>query len=211
MNFVQRAMFYISRKKGKTVSLFLLVFIVAVFLILCFGVLNASESLGGNIRTSLGAAFYIRAKTEVSMNEKGEAEVKENSVHITGKEIDEIMQTGEIKYYNPVNYGFAKSDGIQFIPGNKHTEESNMGKVTALRFSALAPNFTDETAVLVEGKHITETDNGKILISEQLANANHLSVGDMLTLTHAKLGEADGAYIDEIPVKTAYEIGRAHV
>jgi len=37
-----------------------------------------------------------------------------------------------------------------------------------------------------------------------LANTNHLSVGDTLTLTHAKLGEADGAYIDEIPVKTAY-------
>ena len=38
----------------------------------------------------------------------------------------------------------------------------------------------------------------------ELANTNHLSVGDTLTLTHAKLGEADGAYIDEIPVKTAY-------
>ena len=79
-----------------------------------------------------------------------------------------------------------------------------MGKVTALRFSALAPNFTDETAALVEGKHITNTDNGKILISEPLANANQLSVGDTLTLSHARLGESDGAYIDEIPVKTAY-------
>lgn len=204
MNFTQRAMLYILRKKGKTVSLFLMVFVVAVFLISCFGVLNASESLSRDIRTSLGAAFYIRANTEVSMNENGEAEVKENNVHITEKEIDEIMQIGEIKYYNPINYGFAKSDGIQFIPGDKHTEENNMGKVTALRFSALAPNFTDKTAVLVEGKHITETDSGKILVSEQLASANQLSVGDMLTLTHAKLGEAGGAYIDEISVKTAY-------
>ena len=204
MNFTQRAFAYISRKKGKTVSLFLVVFVVAVFLISCFGVLNASERLSRDIRTSLGAAFYIRANTEVSMNEKGETEVKENHVHITQKEIDEIMQMGEIKYYNPINYGFAKSDTIQFVQGDKHTAENNMGKVAALRFSALAPNFTDETAVLVEGKHITETDNGKILISEQLANANHLSVGDMLTLTHAKHGEADGAYIDEIPVKTAY-------
>lgn len=204
MNYTQRAMLYISRKKGKTVSLFLVVFVVAVFLILCFGVLNASERLSGDIRTSLGAAFYIRANTEVSMNENGETEVKENHVHITQKEIDEIMQTGEIKYYNPINYGFAKSDTLQFIQGDKYTIESNMGKVTALHFSALAPNFTDETAVLVEGKHITETDNGKILISEQLANTNHLSVGDTLTLTHAKLGESDGAYIDEIPVKTAY-------
>lgn len=204
MNFTQRAMLYISRKKGKTVSLFLVVFVVAVFLISCFGVLNASERLSKDIRTSLGAAFYIRANTEVSMNGNGETEVRENNVHITQKEIDEIMQTGEIKYYNPINYGFAKGDAIEFVRGDKHTEENNMGKVIGLRFSALAPNFTDETAVLVEGKHITEADKGRILISEQLANANHLSVGDTLTLTHAKFGEADGSYIDEIPVKTAY-------
>lgn len=204
MNFIQRALLYISRKKGKTVSLFLVVFVVAVFLISCFGVLNASERLSKDIRTSLGAAFYIRANTEVSMNENGETQVKENNIHISQKEIDEIMQAGEIKYYNPINYGFAKSDAIQFIQGDRHTAENNMGKVTALRFSALAPNFADETAVLIAGKHITETDSGKILISEQLANTNHLSVGDTLTLTHAKLGEADGAYIDEIPVKTTY-------
>lgn len=204
MNFAKRAFLYVSRKKGKTLSLFLLIFIVAVFLISCFGVLNASERLSKDIRTSLGAAFYIRANTEVSMNENGESEVKKNSVNISQKEIDEIMETGEIKYCNPINYGFAKSNDIQFIPGEKHTEESNMGKVTALRFSALAPDFADETAVLIEGNPITETDNRKILISEQLARANHLSVGDVITLTHAKLGELDGAYIDEIPDKTAY-------
>ncbi|NBH14447.1 FtsX-like permease family protein [Lachnospiraceae bacterium] len=204
MNVTQRALLYISHKKGKTVSLFLVVFVVAVLLVSCFGVLNASERLSRDIRTSLGAAFYIRANTEVSMNENGETQVKENKVHISQKEIDEIMQTGEIKYYNPINYGFAKSDTIQFIQGDKHTAENNMGKVTALRFSALAPNFADETAFLAEGRHITETDSGKILISEQLASANQISVGDTLTLTHAKLGGADGAYIDEIPVKTAY-------
>lgn len=204
MNFAQRAFVYISRKKGKTISLFLVVFVVAVFLISCFGILNASEKLSRDIRTSLGAAFYIRANTEVLMNENGEYEVKTNDVHIMEKEIAEIMQIGEIKYYNPINYGFAKSDAIKFIPGDKHTEENNMGKVTALRFSALAPNFVDESAVLLEGRHFSDTDNGKILVSEQLANDNHISVGDTLTLTHAKLGEAEGAYIDEIPVKTAY-------
>ena len=204
MDFTLRAMLYISRKKGKTVSLFLVVFVVAVFLISCFGVLNASKRLSGDIRTSLGAVFYIRANTEVAMTENGETEVTENHIHITSKEIDEIMQTGEIKYYNPINYGFAKSDGIEFIPGDKHTVENNMGKVTALKFSALAPDFTDETAILTEGKHIVDDDKGKILISEQLAAKNRLSVGDSLTLTHARFGEADEAYIDEIPVKTAY-------
>lgn len=204
MKYTQRAMLYISRKKGKTLSLFLVIFTVAVFLISCFGVLNASERLSKDIRTSVGAAFYIRAKTEVSTNRNGETGVKENSVNITQKQIDEIMLTGEIKYWNPINYGMAKSDKLQFIPGDKHTEESNMGKVTGLRLSALAPDFTDETAVLTEGKHITAADSGKILISEGLANKNRLSVGDTLTLTHAKLGKSDGEYIDEISVKTAY-------
>lgn len=204
MNFTQRAMLYISRKKGKTISLFLVVLVVAVFLISCFSILNASEGLSKDIRTSLGAAFYIRANTGMLINEKGEIEVKENNAHITEKEIDEIMQTGEIRYCNPINYGFTKSDKIQFIPGDKHTDENNMGKVIALRFSALAPDFTDETAVLIEGKHIAEVDKGKILISEQLAKNNHLSVGDFVTLTHARLGEREGVYIDEIPVKTAY-------
>ncbi len=204
MNFVKRAALFVSRKKGKTLSLFLLIFIVAVFLISCFGVLNASENLSKDIRTSLGAGFYIRANTEVSLNKEGETEVKKNNIHISQKEIEEIMKIGGIRYCNPINYGFAKSDDIQFIPGEKHTDESNMGKVTALRFSALAPDFADEAAVLTVGNHITERDSRKILISEQLASVNHLSVGDVITLTHAKLGEFDGAYIDEIPIKTAY-------
>ena len=200
----KRAFLYLSRKKGKTLRLFFLIFVVAVFLISCFGVLRGSKRLREEIRTSLGAAFYIRANTEVSMKENGETQVKENHVHITQKEIDEMMGTGEIKYCNPINYGFAKSDALQFIPGDKHTEENNMGKVTALRFSALAPDFAEETAVLTEGRHITEGDKGKILISEQLARNNHISVGDSLTLTHARLGESEGTYIDEIPVKSAY-------
>lgn len=204
MNHIERAVLYITRKKGKTLSLFLVIFTVAFFLFSCFCVLNASEKLSEDIRTSVGAAFYIRAKTQVTMNENGETEVTENGVYITQKNIDDIMSTGQIKYFNPINYGMTKSDRLQFIPGDKHTEESNMGKVTGLKFSALAPEFTDETASLTEGKHISECDKGKILISEQLASANNLSVGDTLTLTHARLGVSNGEYIDEIPVKTEY-------
>lgn len=204
MTSIQRTFTYITRKKGKTISLFLIIFIVALFLISCFDVLNASQKLSKDIRTSIGAAFYIRANTEMSVNANGETEIKENKIHITKKEIDAIMNTNEIKYCNPINYGFAKSDTIQFVKGDKHTDDNNMGKVTALRFSALATDFLDETAILIQGKHINESDNAKILISEKLASTNNISVGDSITLTHASLGEADGEYIDEIPIKTAY-------
>lgn len=204
MHVTKRVFISILRKKGKSISLFLLVCVVAIFLISCYGVLNGSGRLREEIRTSLGAAFYIRGNTEVTMNENGEAQIKENQIHITQNEMDQITKTREIHYCNPINYGFIKSDAIQFIPGDRHTEENNMGKVTALQFSALAPDFIEETTVLKEGKHITATDHRKILISDRLAASNHIVVGDSLTLTHAKFGECDGAYIDEIPKKTAF-------
>lgn len=204
MNFAQRAFLYVTRKRGKALGLFLLNFTVAVFLVSSFGVLNASEMLSGDIRSSLGAAFYIRAKTEISANDFGETAVREAGANITQNAVDEIMKIGGIARFNPINYGFAKSDEIRFIPGDRHTPESDMGAVTALGFSALAPDFADKTAVLISGNHIIESDRGKILISERLANANHLSVGDTVTLTHAKLGEIDGEYVDEIAVKTAF-------
>ncbi len=204
MNFAQRALLYVSRKKGKTLGLFLLNFTVAVFLVSSFAVLNASKMLSRDIRTSFGAAFYIRAKTEITVNDFGETEVREDGVNITQSAIDEIMKMGGIACCNPVNYGFVKSDDIRFIAGDGHTPESDIGAVTALSFSALAPDFADKAIELIAGNHITESDRGKILISEQLANANRLSVGDYVMLTHAKLGEIDGEYIDEIPVKTAF-------
>ena len=181
-----------------------MIFTVAVFFILCLEILKASEKAAMDIRISVGAAFYIRAKTEVVMDEDGEIQIREDKAFLTQTEIEEIMREGEIQYYNPVNYGFAKSDAIQFIQGDKHTEKNNMGKVTALRFSALAADFIEETSVLTEGKHITGNDYGKILVSEPLARTNGLAVGDRLILTHARLGEKDGEYIDEIPHKTAY-------
>lgn len=204
MNSVKRAMLYITRKKEKTFGLFLFLLAIAVFLILCFSVLNASKDLSRDIRSSFGAAFYLRASTSVSFDKNGEADIKENNICISQKEIERIMELGEIRYCNPMNYGFAKSDSLSFIPGIKHTKDSNMGKVTAIRFSLLAPEFADETAFLTAGRHITETDSGKILISEKLAEQNHLSVGDEIILTHARLGEKDDEYIDEINQKTAF-------
>lgn len=204
MSAVSRAMIYLSRKKGKTVCLFILVFGMSVFLISGFCLLYVSGRLQKVFRTSVGAAFYIRAKTDVITNEKGETEIKENSVHITQKEIDKIMQLEDVQDYNPVNYGFVKSNAIEFLHGEKHTEENNMGRVIGLRDSSLATDFTDGVNILIQGNHITQMDTAEILLSETLAKSNHISVGDTVQLTHAKFEEKNGNYQDAIPVKTLY-------
>ena len=196
MDYKKRAGLYLLRKKGKAISIFLLIMVVSTFLISCFSLLNASERLASDIRKSLGAAFYLRASTGVVSDEKGEMTVTENHIRITDNEIKQIQSCGDIEYHNPINYGYAKGEQLIFIHGEKHTEDNNMGAVTALRYSALETDFVDEVLTLAAGRHITEADTNSVLISSEVAAVNDLSVGDKIVLLSSELGENDGEYID---------------
>ena len=158
MDYKKRAGLYLLRKKGKAISIFLLIMVVSTFLIACFSLLAASEKLASDIRGALGAAFYLRASTGVVSDENGEMTVTENHIRITDNEIKRIQNCGNIAYYNPINYGYAKGElltkgnPIAFIHGEKHTEDNNMGAVTALRYSALETDFVDEVLALAAGR-----------------------------------------------------------
>lgn len=196
MDYKKRAALYLVRKKGKTLILFILVFVISVFLVTSYSLSQAAEKFASDIRSSIGAAFYIRASTGVVRNQSGASEVIQNKIRITDEEVENILRCGEITNYNPMNYGYAQSDDIIFIPGDKDTEESNMGRVFALNFSALSSDFIDGTLALTEGRHIVEADSASIVISSSLAAANGLSIGDKVNLESAELGEVDGEYID---------------
>ncbi len=196
MDFKKRAVLYLLRKKGKAGGVFLLITIVSSFLMSCFSLLNASGRLAKDVREAIGAAFYIRARTGAVMGEDGKTTVTQGHIRITDDEISRIMGCGNIAYCNPVNYGYAKSGQLDFIPGEKHTEDNNMGQVTALRYSALYTGFSDKTLFLAEGRHIAAEDTGAVIISSALATANALSVGDTLILSSSELGEKGGEYVD---------------
>ena len=196
MDYKKRAGLYLLRKKGNAISIFLLIMVVSTFLISCFTLLTASEKLASDIRGALGAAFYLRASTGIVSDENGEMTVTENHIRITDNEIKRIQNCGNIAYYNPINYGYAKGEQLTFIHGEKHTEDNNMGAVTALRYSALETDFVDEVLALAAGRHITEADTNAVLISSEVAAVNGLSVGDKIVLSSSELGEADGEYID---------------
>ena len=153
MDCKKRAGLYLLRKKGKAISIFLLIMVVSTFLISCFSLLTASEKLASDIRGALGAAFYLRASTGVVSDENGEMTVTENHIRITDNEIKRIQNCGNIAYYNPINYGYAKGEQLTFIHGEKHAEDNNMGAVTALlRYSALETDFVDEVLALAAGR-----------------------------------------------------------
>lgn len=215
MNFLKRAVLYSVRKKGKSLTLFLLIGLVLTFLLSCFSILNAVEKLNADIRKSIGAAFYIRANSSVVKNNKGEFYIEDKQIRITDDNISEIEKCGKVAYCNPINYGYAKSEDILFIPGDRDAPDNNMGQITALRYSFLHPDFSDKVISLSDGKHIDQTSEKSVIISREVAQANGISLGDKVILKSAKFGTDSGKYIDiwqgdcnevEVIVTGIYEI-----
>ena len=60
MHMYKRAVLYLARKKGKAALLFLIFFLVSALLLVCFSVLNGTGQAAKELRSNIGAAFYIR-------------------------------------------------------------------------------------------------------------------------------------------------------
>ncbi len=195
MSFMKRASLYILRKKGKTFGIFLLIAVVSTFLVSCVSILNAADILTADIRKSIGAAFYLRANSSVT-TKNGQLSIEKNNINITDEDIAKIEEYGDIAYCNPINYGYAKSEEIVFIPGKNDNLQNNMGQVTALRYSALHADFAEKVISLRQGEHIIETSKNEIIVSLEVAEKNNLSVGDKVILKSAEFGVENSEYID---------------
>lgn len=141
MGICRRAMIYLTRKRGKTMLLFLIFFLVSLFLTLCFSILTGTGQAAKDLRSNIGAAFYIRPYAEMKFN-NGEMEEPETPV-ISEQDIKNVLSAagGEVKTYNTEHYGYAKSEQLHFIPGVGENADSNMGHVTAVRNSKIMDKF----------------------------------------------------------------------
>ena len=204
MGVCRRAALYLARKKGKAILLFLIFFLVSALLLICFSVLSGTGQAARDLRSNIGAVFYIRPYAQMIL-ENGTLS-KGSTPAMSQQSIDEVIDAaqGQVKAYNTEHYGYAKSEQLHFLPGAGDSEASSMGQVTAVRDSGLTDAFLNEEYTLLTGRHILPEDENKILISAELAAENNLKVGDVITLTHAGLDKQGGEYIDTIPEKTAF-------
>ena len=177
---------------------------VSALLLICFSILHGTGQAARDLRSNIGAAFYIRPYVQMNLEDGALSEGA--TPVIFERSIDEVIDAaqGQVKAYNTEHYGYAKSDQLHFLPGAGDNEAGNMGQVTAVRDSQLTDVFLNEEYTLLAGRHIQPEDENKILISAELAAENSLEAGDVITLTHAGLDRKDGDYIDTIPEKTVF-------
>ncbi|MDE5696930.1 MAG: ABC transporter permease [Lachnospiraceae bacterium] len=173
MNVLKRAFLYDTRKKGKSLTLFLLFVLITVFVTISFSVLSAIQAAATNLRETVGASFTLRGKPVEFNADKANFSVQ--FIPISQQDIDLIAGNTEIKAYNAQQSATAAASSF-ILPSGMPS-----GVISSNTSSAWNRNFTSGILTLAEGRHITTEDQHVALVSRELAEENELNIGDELS------------------------------
>ena len=171
MNVLKRAFLYDTRKKGKSLTLFLLFALITLFVTISFSVLSATKAAATNLRETVGASFTLRGKPmEFSANG-----ADFSFIPISQQDIDLIAGSTEIKVCNAQQSAAATASGF-ILPSGMPS-----GTISANTSSAWNRNFTSGILTLAEGRHIAQEDRCVALVSRELAEENALNIDSELS------------------------------
>lgn len=193
MNCLKRAYLYVTRKKGKSILLFLILLVTATFVLsgLCIG--DATRQAQMNLRKNLGGAFDMAVnysednpyyRQEESENEDGTTDVLMYSMkQVSPEMVANIRNITGVKYCDASTENLY--DGLLPIPGTVPVEEEFSHCVTGVGVwrSSEQEFFTSEKLTLIAGRHIAENDTHSAIISDVLAEKNQIKLGDTFTIT----------------------------
>lgn len=175
MNVLKRAFLYDTRKKGKSLTLFLFFVLITLFITISFSVLSATQAAAASLRETVGASFTLRGNP-LEFSTDG-ANYAMQFAPIFQRDIDLIMGNREIKAYNAQQSATATASGFIFPSGMPS------GAISANTASVWNRNFTSGVLTLAEGRHITDEDRHVALVSRKLAEENELQIGGELSFT----------------------------
>lgn len=188
MNIFERALAYIRRKNTRAIIILLILTIITASIYACLAVQNASKKMASRVLATANVSFQIRR-----ISEDGE---------ITTSAIEQICKDFKIKKVNYRTTVDAKLSTGEVVSGEQKIQIDgmdekfkNLVKVYAVNNSKLENTFTSESFKLISGKPISSDENrisdakkldtetkNQILVHEKLAEKNHWTLGDKITL-----------------------------
>ncbi|WP_087194228.1 FtsX-like permease family protein [Gordonibacter sp. An230] len=217
MSFAKRAVLYVARKRGKTLTLFLILLVIATAALSGIAVRDAAATAQLNVREALGGTFTLRQ----NMDDPSKWESREMNVGgvvagtqqvFTGERItndlgERIMgEVDGIKGFDASwsNAGVPQTLDGEFLElvsdGEDDLEDAflqsygDFGKTVPLtastdtRFDAY---FAKGYLELIEGEPVRHDSGDGVLVSERFAELNGLSVGDAFTLKQSSVYDSD--------------------
>lgn len=166
----KRAWLYVIRNQKRT-ALLLILFTVLLTITLLGQALNAAcgDAIRA-LRSSIGGYISIQAAAESKQNTDEEL-------------LDQVRTLDNISRYNGIDTYYMYTGELELIPGSyrgTNLAGEHVPKLVACTDSSLHERFVGTSFLLEEGRHITEGDLHKAMISKELAYLNNLTVGDTI-------------------------------
>lgn len=209
MGFIKRAFLYVTKKRGKSILLLIILLVIATFVLTGLSIEKATRVTQDNLRYALGGEFeMIPDYSENNPYYKKETDEEGNftidtKMPVTQKIIDKVMETAGIKSYDGMSQCLV-STNLDVIPGTVPVKAKYRDQVYS-RFVTGTENssyFRDETLKLIEGSHVPADGGHVAVISKALAEKNGLNIGDSITLT------VDGGEKTEIKIIGLFEVAK---
>lgn len=213
MNIWKRAIIYLTRKKRRSILLFLILFLMGTFVLTGLSIHNSAKLAAKEMRQSFGSGFNVYIKPELNRSDNADG-----IPVFTVSQAEMIGKISGIAQYNIELLNFAQVDDITLVPGlyadmvdeqlndpdcgfGSSLEElrSSMRHTTILgnSDSELYEHFRTGAFSLVKGRHIRSGEQNKALISERVAQTNQLEIGDTITIRYTE-NMINGGDLDKV-------------
>ena len=193
MNFFRRAIRYCWRQKIRSIILLLVFTLLASAALIALSVGHATAEGADEVKQTVGASIRVEIDSgnrenygPGTENDNGMS-YQYNGDYITQDVIDAIAKVGGVVSYSAESEGgyYGAAVNFDYFPGAFNVDVSGHGQLvpyTVTMNSGLSVKFLNGMYTLEEGRHILPEDSFAVLISQELAEKNHLSVGDTITL-----------------------------
>lgn len=171
---IKNAIAYITRKRNRTLIIFIILTIVLSCLYSCLTIMKSSNKIEKTLYESSNSSISITKKDGKYFNVNQFKDIEKL------KEIEE-----KIFQYD----GLAKLKGAKVVSGEQRINREDLSDEFKNVVSLEATNNTKRNILfrsgvftIKEGKNIGENDKNSIIVHEELAKQNNLKLGDELDL-----------------------------
>lgn len=206
MNYLKRAMLYLTHKKGQSLLLLLIMSAILVFVLSGLIIQNAAVSATNSVTKSAGTTISVSANRNkmFSKMRSGTSKSKPKTITTPTVSNEKIKKAGKLNtvaYYNITNTASVNASSFDTVSTSTGTSGGGMGmkggasagdiSIDGVSSTKLTSAFVSKTNKIVSGRNITTSDvNTKnVVIEKELATQNGIKVGDSMTVKMTSSGK----------------------
>ena len=182
---LKNSILYVTRKKFKTIIIFLIILLMTTFSLISVGIREAVDKEAKETYGNITNSFSMEINRRVNPG------TPRGGGNIKGKDIEKIKENkdivGYVKRINSVGDLVEKEiietkQTLANMSENRKKYFNRTVMITGVNDSKKETKFVSGSYKLIEGKNITNEDKNVAIIHKDLAKKNNLKIGDKIEI-----------------------------